>query len=431
MRKIPNVCLALVLVLSAASANADEVINWNQMMFRAGLIAATSALNMGRVTAIVQASVFDAVNGIERRYTPIHVAPAGPAGASREAAAVQAAYTALLALYPTQKAALDARLATSMTAIGTRESAAAIASGAAWGASVATQIVTWRNGDGFTPAPPPFLGGMNVGQWRPTPPGFLPGAGPQYAYMTPWVITTPGQFRPAGPPALNSARYTADFNETKSMGSATSALRTPDQTIASWFWAASTASYIWNNVAVELIQRDDDKDNDWDHDGRHWHGSSVLENARILAILDISMADAAIGCWEAKYHYVFWRPITAIPLAATDGNPATIEDASWTPLFATPAHPEYPSGHSCVSGAAGAVLADIFGEKTHFKADNDLMPGVTRSFKSFTSALNEVKDARIFAGIHFRSATDDGQALGASVAAFVLDNAIQRVHGKH
>jgi len=432
MQRTLRFVLAVFLVVgSAASARADEVINWNQMMFRAGLIGATSPLNMSRVTAIVQASVFDAVNGIERRYTPIHVAPAGPAGASREAAAAQAAYTALLALYPTQKAALDARLATSMNDIGTRESAAAIASGAAWGASVANQIVTWRNGDGFTPAPPAFTGGTNVGQWRPTPPAFAPGAGPQFAYMTPWVIATQGQFRPAGPPALNSARYTADFNETKMMGSATSALRTADQTTASWFWAASTASYIWNSVTVSLIQRDDKRDDDWDHDGRRWHGSSVLENARILALVNLSMADAAIGCWEAKYHYVFWRPVTAIPLADTDGNPDTAADPTWTPLFATPAHPEYPSGHSCVSGAAGAVLADIFGERTHFSADNDLLPGVTRSFRSFSSALNEVKNARIFAGIHFRSATDDGQTLGASVAEYVLDNAIQRVHGKH
>jgi hypothetical protein len=140
------------------------------------------------------------------------------------------------------------------------------------------------------------------------------------------------------------------------------------------------------------------------------------------------MADAAIACWEAKYHYVFWRPVTAIPLADTDGNPDTITDASWMPLFATPAHPEYQSGHSTVSGAAAVVLVSVFGEKRHFTMDNDLLIGVTRSFGSFSEALDEVKNARIFAGIHFRSACNDGQATGAQVGTWVLDHALLRVH---
>jgi membrane-associated phospholipid phosphatase len=143
------------------------------------------------------------------------------------------------------------------------------------------------------------------------------------------------------------------------------------------------------------------------------------------------MADAAIACWEAKYHYVFWRPVTAIPLAATDGNPGTDDDASWTPLFATPAHPEYPSGHSTVSAAAGAVLADYFGEETNFGVVSDTMVGVVRSFSSFSAALNEVGDARVFAGIHFRSACDDGRTTGAGVASYVIGNSLQPIHGNH
>jgi hypothetical protein len=235
--------------------------------------------------------------------------------------------------------------------------------------------------------------------------------------MTPWVINSPGQFRPAGPPALTSARYAADFNETKTMGSQTSATRTADQTVYAWLWASSTASYLWNNVAVSLIERA--------HDGAHH--PNTLKNARLLAMLNLAMADAAIGCWEAKYHFVFWRPITAIPLADTDNNPATIADPAWMPLFATPAHPEYPSGHSCVSGAAGVVLATFFGEKTRFSVTSDVMPGVVRQFDSFSDALEEVRNARIFAGIHFRSATNDGQALGVSVADYVLHHAMQPV----
>ena len=416
-------------VALAAAAPTDEIANWNQMLFRAGLVGGSTPLVITRVAAIVQAAVFDAVNGIDPRYAPVHVPPAAPAGASQEAAAVQAAYVALLQLYPTQKSVLDARLAVSLASIGTRESSAAIASGIAWGQTVANAILTWRSTDGFTPAPPPFLGGTGVGEWRPTPPAFAPGAGPQFAYMTPWVISAPGQFRPAGPPELTSARYAADFNETKIMGSMSSATRTPDQTIFAWFWASSTASYLWNNVALSLIDRARDSSGD---DGRRGqHHTSTLENARLLALLNLAIADAAIGCWEAKYTYVFWRPVTAIPLADTDGNPATTADPTWVPLFATPAHPEYPSGHSCVSGAAGVVLAHYFGERTRFGVTSDVMPGVVRSFDSFSKALDEVKNARIFAGIHFRSATNDGQTLGASVAGYVLDNALQPLAGTH
>jgi membrane-associated phospholipid phosphatase len=435
MRRLKRFCLlvlGLTMLFGASStARADDVTDWNQHMLRAGTIGGSSPLVMSRVAAIVQASVFDAVNGIDRKYAPVHVPPAGPAGASRRAAAVEAAYTALVALYPAQQSIFDARLAVSLTAIASdpHETSAGIASGIAWGQTAANGILSWRATDGFTPAPPPYLGGTAVGEWRPTPPGFLPGAGPQFAHMTPWVISAPSQFRPGGPPALTSARYAADFNETKTRGSISSAIRTADQTIYAWFWNASTATYLWNHLADSLIERGD-RDEDEDDDSGRWgeRRNSLLENARVLALLDLAMADAAIACWEAKYHYVAWRPVTAIPLGDTDGNPATTADPSWMPLFATPAHPEYPSGHSTLSGAAAVVLAGFFGEKRHFNVDNDLMIGVTRSFRSFSQALDEVKNARIFAGIHFRSACDDGQATGIQVANWVLDNALLPAH---
>jgi len=411
--------------MASSIARADDVTDWNQHMLRAGTVGGTSPLVMSRVAAIVQASVFDAVNGIDRKYMPVHVPPGGDAGASRRAAVVEAAYTALVALYPTQKSTFDARLAVSLTAIASdpHETAVGIASGVAWGQTVANGILSWRATDGFTPAPAPFVGGNAVGEWRPTSPGLLPGAGPQFAYMTPWSISAPSQFRPGGPPALTSARYTADFNETKTMGSISSTIRSSDQTIYAWFWAASTATYIWNHLADSLILRDERDEND-DSGRSHNRRNSLLRNARLLALVDIAMADAAIACWEAKYYYVFWRPVTAIPLADTDGNSATISDPAWMPLFATPAHPEYPSGHSTVSGAAARVLASFFGERERFTLDNDLLIGVTRSFRSFSESLDEVKNARIFAGIHFRSACDDGQAIGTQVANWVLDHAL-------
>jgi hypothetical protein len=205
------------------------------------------------VAAIVHTAVFDAVNGIDRRYTPIHVAPAGPAGASREAAAVQAAYVTLVQLYPTQKALFDARRAVSMAVLESHTSQAAIASGVAWGQTVADAILAWRGADGFTPAPPPFLGAAVVGTWRPTPPACAPGAVPQFASMVPWVIGAPSQFRPAGPPALASARYTKDFNEVKTIGNISSTVRTPDQTVYAWFWNSTSANYI---VSSKTVLRD-------------------------------------------------------------------------------------------------------------------------------------------------------------------------------
>jgi membrane-associated phospholipid phosphatase len=397
-------------------------------MLRAGTVAGTPPIVMTRVAAIVQASVFDAVNGIDRKYTPVHVPAGAAAGASRRAAIVEAAYTALVALYPTQKGTFDARLAVSLTAIAAdpHETSAGVASGIAWGQTAANGILSWRATDGFTPAPAPFLGGTGVGEWRPTPPAFLPGAVPQFAYMTPWSISSPSQFRPDGPPALTSDRYTTDFNETKMMGSISSPTRTPDQTIYSWFWNASTVSYLWNHLADVLIEQGErDEGDDFGQSGGQRH-NSPLENARLLALLDLAMADAGIACWEAKYHYVFWRPVTAIPLADTDGNPVTIPDPLWMPLFATPNFPEYPSGHSTVSAAAAVVLANFFGEQSHFTVDNDLMIGVSRSFSSFSQALDEVKNARVFAGIHFRSACDDGQTTGIQVGNWVLEHALLR-----
>jgi membrane-associated phospholipid phosphatase len=419
-------CLLMMLAtlaFIAVPASADDVTDWNAILFQTAHAAGTSPLIMTRSSAIVQAAVFDALNGIERRYTPVHVVPNAPRGASRRAAVVQAAYGTLIKLYPPALNQLTALRDASLAAIeadAAVENSQSIARGIEWGQYVADAIWTWRSADGFTPAPPPFIGGLAVGEWRPTPLAMLPGAGPQFAYMTTWSILYPAQFRPAGPPALGSARYALDFNETGSMGSLGSTLRTADQTVAAQFWATSTSSFFWNRIAVNLGME---------------RNTTLSENARLLALLDVAMADAGIACWEAKYHYVFWRPITAIRLADTDGNSATTADPGWTPLLITPNHPEYPSGHSTTSGAAARVLADYFGENTTFSIDSDagvpVVAGVTRSFTSFAAALTEIKEARIFGGIHFRSACDDGQATGIAVANYVLANSLLPINGNH
>jgi hypothetical protein len=313
---------------------------------------------------------------------------------------------------------LDAQRAISLAGIASgaaAEHSESIQRGIEWGDQAAAAIWAWRTTDGFTPAPAPFFGVVAIGSWRATPPAFLPFAGLQFSYMTPWAISSPGQFRSPGPPALSSAQYATDFNETKVWGSISSAIRSADETLYSLFWNASTAPYYWDQIAMEL--------------GTANH-LTLSENSRLLALTNVAMADAAIGCWESKVHYLFWRPITAIQ-EPTDSaiNPATSPDLTWAPLFATPAHPDYPSGHSCVSGAAGRILSTYFGDQNSFSVTSDVMLGVTRYFTSITAATDEIKNARVFAGIHFRTATNDGQTLGVNTADWIRTHSLLPVNG--
>jgi hypothetical protein len=236
--------------------------------------------------------------------------------------------------------------------------------------------------------------------------------------MTPWAIQSPHQFRPICPPALASHQYTADFNEVEAWGSIGSPLRTPDQTLLAQFWQSATPSYLFNHAALLLAG------------ARH---ATFSEESLLLAILNVAMADADIACWDAKFHYVFWRPVTAIQFADTDDNPATQAEIGWTPLLVTPAFPDYPSGHACLGGAAGTVLANYFGPDSpvSITSDSPAMAGVVRSFFGFTAMMNEVNDARVLGGIHFRTAVSDGQALGAVVAQCVLENSMLPRNGNH
>jgi hypothetical protein len=412
-----SVVAALLAIVLCNSAKADEVTEWNQKAQQALLTANTSPIASSRALAIVQVAVFDAVNGIERRYTPIHVDFDAPPGASRRAAAVQAAYATLVKLFPSQKANLDAAREASLASIASEEAeedSQSIDRGIDWGQQVADDILLWRSTDGLTPAPPPFLGGTGVGQWRPTFPGFLPGGGPQFAHMTPWALNSPSQFRPSGPPALTSDRYAADFNEVKEIGSMNSLTRSVEQTEIAVFWNGNTPAY-WNRIATSVANE------------RH---TTLSENARLLALLNVAMADAVISCWDAKYTYTFWRPITAIRLASTDGNPATSEDAGWTPLLVTPNFPEYPSGHATVSPAAAVVLGTYFGNDAEFTLTSETLPSAVRAYTSFAQAADEAFEARIYGGIHFRSACRDGRATGIQVGSFVMANVAQPVYGK-
>jgi hypothetical protein len=421
--RITSVCVLLLIGIAttpspSAAAPPDPVLEWINIMNDTVLAGGTPPFFTSRIAAMVSASVFDAVNGIDPRYRPIHVPPNAPDGASPRAAAIEAAYVILADAYPMQASALATQVKASLAALAQTESAQSIANGVAWGQTVANAIWAWRQTDGFAPTPAPFEGVLSIagtpaatGFWRPTPPANAPGAGTQLATMTPWVLVRASQFRLPPPYALNSAQYLADLNETKTMGAFSGSPRTADQSELALFWQSNTP-LTWNRVAAQISAE---------------RGLSFRENVHLFALLNVTMADAVIACWDSKYRYDFWRPITAIREGLTAAN----ADPTWEPWLdffkpGTPAFPEYPSAHASISGSAAVVLASKFGDNTSFTVTSESRPG-TRSFSSFSGAVSEIADARVFGGIHFRTSCDVGNTLGGNVANFVARHAIRPV----
>ena len=413
--KLPLLVAAVLAVfLQTGVAHADVATDWNRAMIGALETSHLPPPAAMRAGAIVQSSVFDALNGIENRYTPIHVQPAAPPGASRAAAVAGAAYEALVELFPTQKPAFDLQLQATLAQIGNNPNNQSVARGLAWGESVADQILAWRSTDGFTAVLPPYVPSGLPGRWAPTPPLFGPPLFRQFATMTPWAMTSPGQFLPPPPPPLTSARYARDLNEVETVGSAASTVRTPWQTETAVFWNSDTPVAIWDRVADDLIDGSD---------------LPLTKSVRLLARMNVAMADAVISIWNAKNVYDTWRPITAIQQAGTDGNPDTTPDPSWAPLLTTPVFQEYPSGHAGVSRAGSAALADVFGDGTSFTLTVAGLPGVERSFMSFSDAVDQVSLARIWGGIHFRYACDAAVQMGAQIADLVDSTVAVPIHG--
>ena len=419
--RLAVVVVALGALASPHVAAADVVTDWNRTMVSALLATHTAPQPGTRIGAIVQSSVFDGVNGIAHRYTQFHPEMLGdagaPRGASRQAAAAGAAYTALVALQPSQQAAFDARLASTLAALSDDDgTGAAVTRGLAWGQTVANAILAWRSGDGINAVLPPYVVGP-LTYWQPTPPAFGPPVFRQFATMTPWTMSSPSQFLPGPPPALTSARYAADFNETKTLGNAATA--TAENVATARFWngapGGDTVATMWNRASADLADA---------------HPKSLVENARRFALLNVAMADAVIAIWNAKNTYNAWRPITAIQHAEIDGNDATATDPTWTPVIVTPAHQEYPSGHSGVSSAAATALTSIFGDDTPFSMTSDGLPGVTRLYPNFAATTPEIALARIAAGIHFRFSCETAAAMGVVVANRAIATQMTRLHGK-
>jgi hypothetical protein len=407
----------------------DVVIEWNRVLIDA--LRADRSFGgptwASRNTAIVHAAIFDAVNLIDRSYAPYLSSLDAPKHSSILAAAAAAGWRTLSALYPDQQATFDAALATSLERVtdGTRES-----DGVELGIQSADAILAARAGDGadvmmnYTP-------GTDPGDWRPTAPDFSMPLGADWGQVKPFTLDDAAAFLPDPPPALNSVEYTAAFNEVKSLGALNSTTRTAEQTEIGNFWGYDRAGMgappsLYNQIAesIAIVQH-----------------NSTVENARLFALLNLSQADAGIVAWQCKFKDNFWRPITAIQSAATDGNPATDADPNWAPLGApgggvvpnfTPPFPAYISGHATLGAAVFQTLADFYGrDRFNFTAKSDELPGVTREFHSFSSAAAENGISRIYLGIHWSFDNLEGQQVGRNVANDVFAHALQPVRRHH
>ena len=357
----------------------------------------------------VQAAVYDAVVGVEGRYAPYRFHAHAPHGTSAQAAAVAAAHKVLVTYVPSAQASLDAAYAASLAKLPDGK---AKTRGIAFGTRAADHLIRLRANDGRN-APILFTQPPAPGVWRPTPPGLLPMSAPWMGFVRPLLVRSATQFAPPPPPALTSARYTRDFNEVKALGSLTSTERTEAQT--------STAQFFSGNALVQYntALRDQVTVRDLD----------IVDAARMFAAIDMSLADAEISVWYAKYVDGFWRPITAINLADTDGNPATVADPTWVPLLTTPPYPEYPSGYNVVNSTVSHGLEDLFRTR-HLQLTliSTAVPGVQRHYDSGRALRRDVVDARVWLGIHFRFADTASRDLGRRLTAWTLDHYFRPLH---
>jgi hypothetical protein len=400
-----------------AAADPAVITTWDAIAVRTMSVDTTPAahptviqLNLGMMSA----AVYDAVVSIEGGYAPYggRVDVHGRRHASSQAAAATAAYRILTTNFPQFAAKLASDYQTSLALI---PDGRAKDQGIAVGEAAAARIVLLRQGDGRGNPAIAYTRAPDIGVWRPTPPALAPFAVVWMGFVRPMVLSSQTQIPLHGPDALTSRRYARDFKEVHDFGSATGSMRTPEQTENALFWTDNTPVQYQQGVQ-DLVQR---------------HGLDIVRSARTFAILNTAAADAAISCWRAKYDFAYWRPITAIHEAATDGNPATVADPTWAPLRDTPPYPDYPSGHACLTGAYARGLSALFGAR-HIDLNVSSVATMTARHYETARELNEdTMNARIWLGFHFRRAMTDGNGLGQDVAAFVARNAFQPERGHH
>src|SRR5260221_3788567 len=412
LRRSHGTVAALLVLVWSGPARTDVVLDWNGLA--AQLIVGPGGANkvppLGLVDlAIVHTAMYDAVSAVEGfPFAPYAVGPPVTAPAWAEAAAARAGRDVLLALHPARAADCEALYASSLAAV---PDGPAEANGIDVGQQAAAGILALRASDGrnagTTIVEPPEAPGV----WIRTPPGFLAPQAPWAGSITPWTLNHPAQFRPDPPPELDSSHWVQDYNEVKALGPATDGTRTAEQTNIARFWADQP-----------MLQ--------WNRAGRGISTSAALsvpDNARLFAMLTTAGSDALIACWDAKYHYMFWRPVTAIQ--AGGGNPALTDDPSWLGVVTTPNHPEYPAAHGCFSGASVETLSYFFRTDDFTFTITSNFAGVTtplRTYSSFSQALEEVLDARIYGGMHYRNSTHKGALLGKQVSHFATRHFFRR-----
>jgi hypothetical protein len=420
-RAIALATLAAIIAVAASSAATafggardpngppDELVSsWDAIGDQA-LTASGLTFAEGHVIFAYEAvAVYDAVTAVEGGYRPFAVDVHAPRAASAPAAAAAAAHAVLVHYLPGQAATiLDPAYAASLAAIPDGQGKT---DGVAVGERVAARWLAARADDGFrativyTPPDPPI-----PGVWIPTPPPPQP-IGTYLAQMRPFSLHSTDQFRPGGPPPLSSRRWALDYQETKDYGSATSSVRTAEETLVARFWAEPPVQQAHGAFRRFLLE----------------HRLDLIDASRFMAMITVAYADALIGCFDAKYHHAFWRPVTAIRAGDTDGNPTTIADPSWSPLIATPNHPEYPAAHACVTTAGAHVVAHFL----HTQRIDYTIPSLTglgdRHYESARDLVHEVENARIWGGIHYRNSVEDGATIGRKTAAQLLAHHFRR-----
>ena len=391
------VCVALLVL--GAPARADTVTEWNLNATNALLVTAAQPPQVSVPhLAMVHGAVYDAVNAIDGGHEGYLIASgsAQPSD-SKKAAAATAAYRVLVQLVPAQQATLDGLYAASLAGVPDGEPKMR---GIAVGEQAAAAMIAARMNDGRFGAFR-FAVGTGPGVWRPVLPAFANDPNAWLKDVTPFLIDDPAQFRSQGPLELTSRGYAREFAEVKVFGSATSSERTADQTRAARYWAENPPA-TWSRVFRTLSAQ---------------QGLTLAENARLYAMLYTTAADALISVFDDKAHWLFWRPITAIREAGSDGNPLTQPEEGWTPLIANPPYPEHPSGHTGLSGSIVKTLQQYFGTDEIAWSDTN-NGGLTRSFSSLSQAIDEIVDARVWSGIHFRTADEQGQSIGRQVARY-------------
>jgi hypothetical protein len=396
----------------AQTDSAEIAIQWNQLLQEN--LPPTAALTAPRFYTMLHIAMFDAVNSIEKKYTPYRVSLDTPSNASKTAAAAQAAHDVLVALIPASQAAFDTALAGQIANIPADVTALGVTAGQA----VAADILAWRQDDGWFKDSPPYELPAIPGLWQPTPPALSASTFTQIPNVVPFALLTSSQYLAERPPSLTSERYTSDFNEVKELGSATSATRTAEQTLTANMFAGAgygvTPFSLWSNVARDVARSSN---------------LSLVDAARLFALVEVAMHDGLLTSHSAKFTYGFWRPVTAIQRAAEDLNDATTADPAWLPLLTTPPYPSHPGNMSCVAASAAQVLTLAIGtDAVPFSVTFRGSPpntDVTRNYASFSQLANEEARSRIFGGIHFEFETQASQGACPRIADFLFATFMQ------